>query len=118
MADQRDVDVVVVGAGPAGLLVASELALGGVTVQVIDRLAEPDPTVKAASVNVATAEILDRRGLLPAARQAQQQMMREIARFAQTLTAQRQPGGGGPEITGYQAIADLDGAGGLHPGWT
>src|ERR1700761_7705071 len=84
MADQQDVDVVVVGAGPTGLLVASELALGGVTVEVIDRLAEPDPTVKAGSVNVATAEVLDRRGLLPAARQAQQRMMQQVARFAAT----------------------------------
>ena len=71
MTDEPDVDVVVVGAGPTGLLAASELALGGVSVQVIDRLAGPDPTVKAGSVNVATAEILDRRGLRPAAPRAQ-----------------------------------------------
>ena len=39
MTEERDIDVIVVGAGPAGLLIASELALGGVAVQVIDRLA-------------------------------------------------------------------------------
>src|ERR1700749_4405208 len=59
MTDEQDIDVVVVGAAPTGLLIAAELALGGVAVQVIARLAEPDPTVKAGSVNVATAEVLD-----------------------------------------------------------
>jgi 2-polyprenyl-6-methoxyphenol hydroxylase-like FAD-dependent oxidoreductase len=89
MADEPDVEVVVVGAGPTGLLAAAELALGGVSVQVIERRPEPDPTVKAGSVNVATAEILDRRGLLPALRRAHQQTMQEVARFAEGL-----PGGG------------------------
>src|SRR6201996_3199748 len=78
MADEADVDVVVVGAGPTGLLAAAELALGGVSVQVIERRPEPDPTVKAGSVNVATAEILDRRGLLPALRRGHPQNMREV----------------------------------------
>ncbi|MDJ1133639.1 FAD-dependent oxidoreductase [Streptomyces iconiensis] len=60
-------DVIVVGAGPTGLLLAGELALQGVRVTVLERLREPDPTIKSGSVNVASAEILDRRGLLPAA---------------------------------------------------
>jgi 2-polyprenyl-6-methoxyphenol hydroxylase-like FAD-dependent oxidoreductase len=34
--------VIVIGAGPTGLLAASELALAGVQVKVIDRLAQPD----------------------------------------------------------------------------
>lgn len=34
-------EVVVVGAGPAGLLLAGELARAGVRVTVLDRLAEP-----------------------------------------------------------------------------
>src|ERR1700761_7705166 len=78
-----DADVLVVGAGPVGLLVAAELALGGVRAQVLERLPEPDPTVKAGSVNVATAEVLDRRGLRPAMREAQRRMVREMTRFAQ-----------------------------------
>ncbi len=68
MDEEQDVDVVVVGAGPTGLLVASELALGGVEVRVIVRPPGPDPTIRAGSIDVATAEVLDRRGLLPAAR--------------------------------------------------
>ncbi|MDT7772881.1 MAG: hypothetical protein QOC67_1805, partial [Pseudonocardiales bacterium] len=38
----HDVDVTVVGAGPVGLVLAAELALSGATVQVLERLAEPD----------------------------------------------------------------------------
>jgi 2-polyprenyl-6-methoxyphenol hydroxylase-like FAD-dependent oxidoreductase len=64
-----DLDVIVVGAGPTGLLLAAELALGGVGVEVIDRLAEPDVTVKSASIRITTAEMLDRRGLAPAIRE-------------------------------------------------
>ena len=63
-----DLDVIVVGAGPTGLLLAAELALGGVGVEVIDRLAEPDVTVKSASIRITTAEMLDRRGLTSAIR--------------------------------------------------
>jgi 2-polyprenyl-6-methoxyphenol hydroxylase-like FAD-dependent oxidoreductase len=58
-------DVIVVGAGPTGLLLAAELALGGVRVEVIDRLTGPDLTVKGASIRITTAEMLDRRGLAP-----------------------------------------------------
>src|SRR6201995_6151098 len=94
MADEADVDVVVVGAGPTGLLAAAELALGGVGVQVTERRPEPDPTVKAGSVNVATAEILDRRGLLPALRRAHQQNMQEGGRLAPGLGG----GGGGRPV--------------------
>lgn len=59
-------DVIVVGAGPVGLLLAAELALAGADVQVLERLTEPDQAMKAQSINVPTAEALDRRGLLPA----------------------------------------------------
>ncbi len=60
----------VVGAGPVGLVLAAELALAGASVQVLERLAEPDDAMKAQSINVPTAEALDRRGLLPAGRRA------------------------------------------------
>ncbi|MET0700647.1 MAG: FAD-dependent monooxygenase [Mycobacterium sp.] len=58
-------DVTVVGAGPVGLMLAVELALAGATVQVLERLTAPDESMKAQSINVPTAEALDRRGLLP-----------------------------------------------------
>ncbi|MFE9576961.1 FAD-dependent monooxygenase [Nocardia sp. NPDC006044] len=58
-------DVVVAGAGPVGLMLACELRLAGVDVLVIERLEEIDPTMKAAGINVPTAQALYRRGLLP-----------------------------------------------------
>ena len=68
-------DVVVAGAGPVGLMVASELALRGVRVLVAERLTEPDLTIKAGALNVPTAEAMDRRGLLPRLRELQEATM-------------------------------------------
>ncbi|MDN3263465.1 FAD-dependent monooxygenase [Streptomyces sp. CSDS2] len=62
---EYDYDVVVAGAGPVGLFLACELRLGGVRVLVLERRTEVDETVKAGSVNIATAIALYRRGLLP-----------------------------------------------------
>ena len=44
------VDVVIVGAGPVGLLTAIELTLGGGRVLVLDRLAAASTTIKALAV--------------------------------------------------------------------
>ena len=66
-----DVDVIVVGAGPVGLLLAAELATGSARVVVVERLEDPSSTVKAGSINVASAELLARRGLLEALRTVQ-----------------------------------------------
>lgn len=56
-------DVVIVGAGPVGLFLAIELATSGVKPLVLERLVEPDRTIKAASVGAVAAEALERRGL-------------------------------------------------------
>ena len=74
-------DVTVVGAGPVGLWLAAELALAGATVQVLERLAEPATGMKAASVNLPTAEALDRRGLLAAAEQVQREQAAQAGAF-------------------------------------
>ncbi|GAA2382415.1 FAD-dependent monooxygenase [Dactylosporangium salmoneum] len=63
-------DVVVAGAGPVGLMLASELALAGVRVTVLERRTEIDLTIKAGSLNSPTIEALDRRGLTPALQEA------------------------------------------------
>ncbi|WP_437992761.1 FAD-dependent monooxygenase [Sorangium sp. So ce145] len=56
-------DVVIVGAGPVGLFLSIELATAGVRPLVLERLAEPDRTIKAAGVGAVAAEALERRGL-------------------------------------------------------
>ncbi|MCP2260607.1 2-polyprenyl-6-methoxyphenol hydroxylase [Streptoalloteichus tenebrarius] len=60
-----DVDVVVVGAGPTGLMLAGELVLGGASVVVLERRAEPDQTIRAGAIGPLAAEALVRRGLGP-----------------------------------------------------
>jgi 2-polyprenyl-6-methoxyphenol hydroxylase-like FAD-dependent oxidoreductase len=60
------IDVVVVGAGPTGLMLAGELALAGVAVEVIERQAAPSGQSRGGGVNPRTAEVLAMRGLLDA----------------------------------------------------
>ena len=66
MSTETDYDVLVAGAGPVGLLLATELRLAGVRVLVVERRTELDTASKAAAINTASAEALDRRGLLGA----------------------------------------------------
>jgi 2-polyprenyl-6-methoxyphenol hydroxylase-like FAD-dependent oxidoreductase len=82
--DEHDVDVTVVGAGPVGLVLAAELALAGASVQVLERAPAPDTAMKAQSINVPTAEALDRRGLLPAARAVQRETLARLGSSAPT----------------------------------
>ncbi|MER5344867.1 FAD-dependent monooxygenase [Streptomyces mirabilis] len=89
----QNVDVTVVGAGPVGLVLAAELALSGATVLVLERLAEPAVAMKAGSINVPTAEALDRRGLLPAAENVQREVLERVGSFAR-MAGDQQPGGG------------------------
>ncbi|SEG87465.1 oxygenase/bifunctional oxygenase/reductase [Actinacidiphila yanglinensis] len=63
-AARLDADVVVVGAGPVGLLLAGELRLGGADVLVLERLLEPTTESRASTLHARTLEILDARGLL------------------------------------------------------
>lgn len=59
-----DTQVLVVGAGPVGLLVAGELRLAGVDVVVVERLPEPTGESRASQLNSRTMELFDQRGLL------------------------------------------------------
>jgi 2-polyprenyl-6-methoxyphenol hydroxylase-like FAD-dependent oxidoreductase len=56
-------DVIVVGAGPTGLMLACELALAGVRCRVLDRRAEQPNITRAFAVHARTLELLDARGL-------------------------------------------------------
>ncbi|MFG3106245.1 FAD-dependent monooxygenase [Streptomyces tendae] len=62
---RTDTQVVVVGAGPVGLLLAGELRLGGADVVVVERLAEPTTESRASTVHARTMELFDQRGILP-----------------------------------------------------
>ncbi|RKE19894.1 FAD-dependent monooxygenase [Streptomyces sp. TLI_171] len=59
-----DTDVAVVGGGPAGLLLAAELRLGGARVTVLDERDGPTTESRATTLHARTMEILDARGLL------------------------------------------------------
>src|ERR1700742_4191144 len=63
---QEQIDVVVVGAGPVGLLAAIELSLGGVRVLVLERLAAPSMVLKAGGIGPLGTEALQRRGMAAA----------------------------------------------------
>ena len=55
--------VLVVGAGPVGMMLAGELRLAGVDVTVVDRLPAPMQESRASQLNTRTAELLHERGL-------------------------------------------------------
>ncbi|MFF8653993.1 FAD-dependent monooxygenase [Streptomyces huasconensis] len=59
-----DTQVLVVGAGPVGLMLAGELALGGADVVVLERRTGPLTESRASTLHARTMEILDQRGLL------------------------------------------------------
>ncbi|MFE2144644.1 FAD-dependent monooxygenase [Streptomyces sp. NPDC059456] len=62
-APHEDADVLVVGAGPAGLTLACELGLAGVSVAVIERHPAPPAFCRGFNLNARSLELLDRRGL-------------------------------------------------------
>ncbi|MEU3776969.1 FAD-dependent monooxygenase [Streptomyces sp. NPDC032472] len=57
------VDVLVVGAGPAGLALGGELARAGVRALVLEREPEPPGFCRGFNLNARSLELLDRRGL-------------------------------------------------------
>ncbi|MFD9336884.1 FAD-dependent monooxygenase [Streptomyces sp. NPDC060028] len=62
MADLLDTQVVVVGAGPVGLMLAAELRLGGADVVVLERRHAASRESRASTLHARTMEILDIRG--------------------------------------------------------
>ncbi|MFC8821331.1 FAD-dependent monooxygenase [Streptomyces rochei] len=59
-----DADVIVVGSGPTGLMLAGELRLNGVSVIVLDKLSEPIQQSRALGFSARTIEEFDQRGLM------------------------------------------------------
>jgi 2-polyprenyl-6-methoxyphenol hydroxylase-like FAD-dependent oxidoreductase len=62
--DSTKVDVIVVGAGPSGLVLASELRLFGVSVVVLEKLPEPTGQSRGLGFSAVTTSIFDQRGVL------------------------------------------------------
>ena len=58
-----DTDVIIVGAGPTGLLLAGDLAAAGVHCTLLERHKEPSGLTRAFAVHARTLEQLDMRGL-------------------------------------------------------
>ncbi|MFC4374177.1 FAD-dependent monooxygenase [Nocardia halotolerans] len=59
-----DTDVIVVGAGPTGLMLAGELRLAGARVIVLDQLSEPTRQSRGLGFTARAVETFDQRGLL------------------------------------------------------
>ena len=95
------IDVVVVGAGPVGLLTAIELTLGGARVLVLERLAAPSPDVKAGGLGPLGLEALERRGMATAIAAA------EARGFAAMAHAGADPRAKGSKYSGHFAGLSL-----------
>ena len=59
----RDTDVLIVGAGPTGLVLALWLTRLGVRVRIIDKTAEPGTTSRALAVQARTLELYRQIGI-------------------------------------------------------
>ena len=64
MSINQNPDVIVVGAGPVGLVAACELARRGVGVRVIDKLAQPTDQSRAIAVHARSLDMFDRMGIV------------------------------------------------------
>lgn len=65
MSDAVDHEVLIVGAGPTGLMLAAELALGGVDVGILEgRTSQRIAGARAGGLHPRTLEVFDQRGIV------------------------------------------------------
>jgi 2-polyprenyl-6-methoxyphenol hydroxylase-like FAD-dependent oxidoreductase len=64
MTTNQNPDVIVVGAGPVGLVAGCELARHGVTVRVIDKLTQPTDQSRAIALHARSLDMFDRMGIV------------------------------------------------------
>ena len=83
----NNADVIIVGAGPVGLLTAIELTLGGARVVVLERLAEPSQAMKAMGFGTIGGEALQRRGLTAGMAAAEARNAEVMRQFTQQTGA-------------------------------
>jgi len=109
-------DVLIVGAGPVGLFLATELRLHGVEAIVIDRLDAPSTTIKAGSVGPQSTELFDRRGMLEPLESAMADMPRPklppgakpiVGHFSGLFLLHGAPEIATPALIAPQAIVEL-----------
>jgi 2-polyprenyl-6-methoxyphenol hydroxylase-like FAD-dependent oxidoreductase len=98
---EQQIDVVVVGAGPVGLLTAIELTLGGARVLVLERLAAASLDMKAGGLGPLGLEALERRGMAEAIAAA------EARSFAAMVQAGADPRAKGSKYSGHFAGLSL-----------
>jgi 2-polyprenyl-6-methoxyphenol hydroxylase-like FAD-dependent oxidoreductase len=63
-----DADVLIVGAGPTGLMLANQLGRRGVRAMIIDRHSGPAQQSRAMAVQARTLEIYSKMGIIASAR--------------------------------------------------
>jgi 2-polyprenyl-6-methoxyphenol hydroxylase-like FAD-dependent oxidoreductase len=91
-----DADVIVVGAGPVGLMLACELAGAGVGVLVLERAADFDRRLRAPGITARSIQALDRRGVLD-------QLMKATAETEPAYRTERDEDGRAPEMLPVRA---------------
>lgn len=84
IAQELDTEVLVVGAGPSGWTLAHQLRTAGVSVCLVERLGEPDDTIKAGAVGPLAVEALYRAGLREALEEAESEAISQVLEMYRT----------------------------------